>query len=243
MKQLIKIVSLLVIIILTATFISVRLLARGSEDNYFNSNYRSKLTQTKILRDIFALHDNGDGKADYLSKKSSLITVNIFMMDGLRLDDSVIQDLQEKVAAITGKSVLIKVDRTYIPYKDNVSLKEREAYENKSLDSRKSSSLNVLLLSEDLDEPLLLGITFKEHGVVIFNDAIKEFTANSPSTFNPYQLSTILHEFGHQLDLEHHTVPGCLMSEHAELSHVAKFYPEEVIVEFCDYERDLILKN
>jgi predicted Zn-dependent protease len=56
--------------------------------------------------------------------------------------------------------------------------------------------------------------------------------------FDSQIVSLLLHEFGHQLGLDHNSTQGCLMNAQTEFSDRGKLLEE--IDDFCDHEKNQI---
>ena len=240
-KKIIQIVLLVVIIIINALFLVVWFWSQGSGDNYFNKNLRINFIQSSFLRNIFSWHDVGEGRYDYLGKKPQKISINVYAMTGMNISLDILQELTDKIQNLTGKPVSYSFANMFIPYAPQISTNDKDTLLNKYLSQNSDSvQINLFILSQSDQEPNLLGLTYKERSIIIFNKALEDFTKNNPTTFSKYQLSTILHEFGHQLGLNHNDKANCLMAEHAEINHLAKDNPADIVVDFCDYEKQLI---
>lgn len=239
MKRIFIAVCLLVVIVFSYSFVFLKFMAQGADTNYFNTHSRQWFARVPLWRQILGLHYDGDGRADYLGGRYENIVIEADVMDGLEVADEVLRQAAASIQTVSKKptSFLFLGDR--VPYTPSINSQElrQVVREHRQLKNRKdAASLYVLFVGKKGDEPKLLGSTYQEYGIVIYLDALKDFTKASPQTFNSYVLGTILHEFGHQISLSHNSEPGCLMNEHAETDHVAKSSPAEVVVNFCNLE-------
>lgn len=212
---------LLVIIILSFGFSALRLLAQGSEDNFFNREYRQKFAEYKFLRKIFALNHYGDAKSDYLDPEMKEIVFTIDQQVGTAPHEGVIALVKTRIANFLGKEVLFIAGKQFKPNKNQVVVK-------------------LMILKTDPEYPDTLGSTKGSDTILVYYEALLNFTRVSPETLDVYTASTILHEFAHLLGLEHNNEKDCLMNEHTEPDHIAKPNRNEIITDFCDYEKDLI---
>lgn len=243
MKKLFTVLFLVVIIAITLGFISLRVLAQGDEESNFNRNYRSKLSAYPIVRKMLGMHFDGDGKADYLGNSGNEILIEVDSLIGLQIDSAPLKLLAEKISAITGKEAFYLFSDSNIAYKESLNRDDIKEIVKTNRDYKKPGSFYVLIASKDMEVERTLGITFEEYGVVIFADRIDDFTMANPETKDNYIESTILHEFGHQIGLPHNDLEGCLMNEKAEESQVARENPNDVLVDFCDYEKEQVRLN
>ena len=233
---------LLIVIVLTFGYSAVKLMAAGSEDNFFNQKLRVAVTRYGWARELFGLHFDGDARYDYLGPRYDWIRIEVDAMEGLGIDALVLSLFISKVEELTGKKASFVISNDKIRFAEHCSREEiiELVEQNQNRYRNDYALLYVLVLNKSAEEPTILGTTHREDGIVIFESAHDSFTANSPSAKSNYMLSTLLHEFGHQLGLPHNNLPDCLMNEHAEFSHTARFDPTNVLTDFCGHEKDLI---
>ncbi|MFA6043059.1 MAG: hypothetical protein WCV85_00080 [Patescibacteria group bacterium] len=101
-------------------------------------------------------------------------------------------------------------------------------------------TVHVFLLNTFFDSPTNIGMTVREDGTVLFLDAIADLARNDPSTTNAYILSTLLHEFGHQLGLENITSADCIMAASVEEPTPLEGRRIATPTEYCQQELQLI---
>jgi|SRR5579872_103428 len=235
---------LLLIIFGTAGFVTLRLSFSASRQNYFNLSWRYRFDRSQTLRNIFNLHDYGDARGDYLGLNDQNIALNVYEMSGMDIDAYVSSQIVARIAEVTNnKNVSYTVMRDDLPLFQAVSDNQINTITNQYADKSNqpgTAVLNLFIFSKKSDQPDLLGVTWKENGIIIFQNALKDFTQPFQQTFDNYELSTIVHEFGHQLGLEHNELPGCLMNPKAELNDNPQSNPEDIVTDFCQTELDQI---
>ncbi|MBX4205325.1 MAG: matrixin family metalloprotease [Candidatus Doudnabacteria bacterium] len=238
---------LLVFVLLISSFVILKILAAGSEDNFFNQKYRPQLGRSQLLRQILQLHDYGDQRYEYLGSKNSTIDIEIDSMDGLVISDKALNLLVEKIAAVTGKKVIYYFSDHNILFTESVEPDYIDTlvkiYRDDSKPAPGVAKLYILYLSQSADHPTELGITHGEYGIILFDTGIKNLTQSNPMTFDSYVESTALHEFGHQLGLGHNERANCLMNAKVESDGNIYYNSTDVITDFCDYEKALIRAN
>jgi peptidase M54-like protein len=244
MKRFIFGLLLIMIIALSVSFVVIRLWAGGAEDNFFNQRYRAALASRPLPRQFFGLHETGDAKGDYLGPRYQSILVEIDSMAGSNPAPAVMAELADKIQEATGKPTSLYFSDGDIPDQDtalaNADIDRLTAAYRNNRSQGNTAVVYLLVLNAPPDDPTLLGTTHREDEIVLFTKALRDFTADSTSTYNNYELSTVLHEFGHLLGLSHNEQPGCLMNARAEADHVPKYSAADVVTDFCDYERQLI---
>ncbi len=214
---------LLVILILLGALTSIFALgASGDEHNWFNTTWRPRFARVASLRSLFNLHDDGDAKSEYLGKQKQYIAIIIKPYVDPWFSDGVWKEFSKKVTEITGKQVELLTD-TDIPTSND-------------------APVYIYLESVNEENALTLGKTYNENGIILYKQGLESFSNGTPETKEAYIMSTLLHEFGHQLGLVHNEEPGCLMNSHAETGGNAKLVTSEVITNFCAEEIEQISK-
>jgi len=251
MKKFFITLFLLLVIFASAFFIFLKLSANGSQYNYFNQNWRYRLGEYALARKILGLHNDGDARLEYLGKKYAKIVVEVDQMAGasryFTLIDDVQKSLAAKIRAATGKPAVFKFSDSAIPYRESLSAADLEAikkdYQNYQA-AGDEAKLYLLLVFADQENSNRLGVTLEEDGIVLFQKtfgrSFKEADAR-PDIFPDFLAGTFLHEFGHQLGLDHNAYPFCLMNSYEEFSNQIR--PGQVITDFCPAEKELLQKT
>lgn len=196
--------------------------ARGDEHNWFNVTWRPGLARRVLFRNIFNLHNDGDARNEYLGPKTKRITIITKLYVEPWFSDVVWKEFSKKISGVTGKPVELLTE------KDVVTSLDAPVY--------------IYLESVNEENPLTLGKTYNESGIILYKQGLESFSEDTPETKEAYIVSTLLHEFGHQLGLAHNEEPGCLMNSHAETGGNAKFIASEVVTNFCPDEIEQISK-
>lgn len=239
MKRFITIIILLIIIILSFGFVWLKSSAQGAENNFFNRNLRAYFAAVPWLREVLALHFDGDRKADYLGRRYKKIMIEVDLMNTKSMRLSALDILVQRIQSITGKPTSYLISDRSIPYERNLSkeqIRKLVQYYRNHKSMRETVTIYLFYASRDKDVPTRLGTTYEEYGLVLFGDALADFIKNNPETLGSYEASTALHEFGHQIGLAHNQEPSCLMNEQVEEARLVREKPEEVIIDFCEYE-------
>jgi hypothetical protein len=242
MKNKLLIASLLIVIIVTFGFVGLKLAALGSDDNYFNRHLRPHFARSPAWRQILGLHYDGDGAADYLGTRYDSIAIAVVSEVGIDLAPDVLSAFAQHISDITGKPVSHQVFSNLIPIAEARSKSPIELAKiyRRVNSTRNAAPLFVLLLNAEPKDAKLLGSTLAENGIVLYVGALVDFTTRFPKTLANYELSTLLHEFGHQIGLGHNEVENCLMNPRVEHAESFIELPSDVIVDFCPFEKNLI---
>ncbi|MDP4001209.1 MAG: hypothetical protein Q8P83_03135 [bacterium] len=243
MKNIIVGLILIIIIILSLGFVTLKSLAQGSEDNFFNQEFRSQASKSALVRKILGLHYDGDASHDYLGDTKTKIIIEIDLMEGIDVPVVALDQLKQKIQEVTKKETIYLISDRNIPYKaaltdDDVNLLE-ESYRDFNA-SDDTAFLYALIVTRFNDETTI-GSTHKEFGLVLYQDALGDVISPSDGAFGLYQSSTLLHEFGHQLGLNHNQISGCLMNEAVEIGY--RVLDSQVVNDFCEIEKKLIRES
>ncbi len=199
------VIGIICLFILILSFIFIALKIRN---NFFDHNYRHFFTQSPFVRKILNLHDYGDAQSDYLgNKKFPKLLIEIDSLNGYELSKETLEGLKERLQEICQKpsGVEIKEDDTIYESQENFSVSEVRDLEKTFRDYYTESGqavLYILVLTTSKEKPTSVGTTFSETGIVVFKKTIED-TSNLIEYQREMEESTIYHEFGHLLGLEH----------------------------------------
>lgn len=236
-----KVLLLCIFILLCGGFIYAKLESMGPPDNFFNTHTRLQIDKYSWLRNVFGFHSYGNARQDYLGPRYGKILIEVDVLDGVTVDTAMLKNFADKVQSITGKPTTYFISDTNLPYSNlTVNDVEHIVHLYRNVFSGDSANLYVLLADTSKDDPKQLGSTYNEYGIVLYESEVKNFTSYSPDTYESYAYSTLLHEFGHQLGLEHDTETGCLMNAKAETNDQPQLFVGEVTTDFCYSEMQQI---
>ncbi|HLC44984.1 MAG: hypothetical protein A2722_00820 [Candidatus Doudnabacteria bacterium RIFCSPHIGHO2_01_FULL_50_11] len=234
------ILCLLVVILTTFLFVSIRLLARNpDEETWFNHTLRPHLASSPALRTILGLHFDGDARSDYLGTRSVKIIVEIDAESGLTLFPQAEQELVYAMHATTGKEIEIVHSSELTPtpggYSDNIVVELAEQHQRYH-STHDAAVFYILVLSRSSGDEPIVGRTVQEDAAVIYEDPLSHLPGAQQALA---QASTLLHEFGHQLGLPHNDHPGCLMNPEAEAGDFGT--GGNLTTQFCAIEQQQLL--
>ena len=237
MSKIIKTLFLLIIICGTVLFSVAEIQARTDNRNYFNTNLRRPFDRSQILRNIFSLHSYGDARADYLGSKYKNILIEAQLPEDQTADPNLLTAVGNKISEITGKNTTYLIDPA-LNMDSGISSAEIGVARNfyKYGNTADTAVIHLTLLGVETDQPNVIGDTLMENGMVIFIGSIQAISSGSTGVAYAYELGTILHEFGHQLGLEHNDLPDCLMNPRAEVGGQPAAFPGQIATDFCPAE-------
>jgi predicted Zn-dependent protease len=196
-----------------------------------------------MMRNILGLHFDGDARAGYLSDKYPRIEIKVIAMDGMNLDASIMDGFTAKISRATGKLA----DYTYLPemmpYEDSSSLEDfRNIIVSQRAIDRSSGQavIYLILANKNKENGNSVGSTFMEDAIVLFQSMIAQnYDRNGDiEIYDKYVGGVLLHEFGHQLGLDHNNYPGCIMNKEVELGGWST--SSDIVTDFCGQEKNII---
>jgi len=227
---------LVALIILLGTFIYIKVQVLGDPNSSFNQTTRYNLGKRQFFRSIFGLHSYGDARYEYLSGDSE-VSVEMVKAQGVSVDEQTLLDFTKEVKTYTGRPT--KLFDTETVQRGTLSDADLAVIAKGSRHHVIPGQSNVFVVyAEDFqrsgDE---VAKTFSEFGIVISDKRLREATQKYPASLNEYLLSTLLHELGHQLGLEHNDQTDCIMNPQVENPTVQEYFNGRyTATEFCDFE-------
>lgn len=231
-----KKILLLIFIVLCAAFIYVKLQTLGNENSEFNQTTRYHLGRYSLLRSLFGLHSDGDGREWYLENFRPLV-VEVVEAEGTSINREALDLFLKRVQDYTGrKADLYNIDRVKGGMLTDSDLEEVvRTYRRHIIPGE--PNLFIIYAEDFQREGAEMAKTFKEFGMVLSNKRLEEETGGEPRSLTQYVESTLLHEFGHQLGLAHNSEENCIMNKWVETSSLAgEFSGKFTPTDFCDFE-------
>lgn len=210
--------------------------------NSVNQRYRSLFLRSEIARKLLFLDRPGDGRFEYFSPEREMVLVEIDYQR--RLPNENIKGWVEDMIRQTlrKEAVIQNPEREEIPGVDGFTDQDLLALEKETRDffpQRAQSYLHILYVSGSHDAPSNTGLTLSDNAIFIFQGRIGELSGQR-QTWALIERSTIMHEFGHLLGLEHVDRDDCVMSERVEVYEKRKYQFESIPTEFCEESMDLL---
>lgn len=227
---------LVIVILVLGVFIYLKFQILGDPNTAFNQTTRYTLGHYAPVRSLLGMHSAGDAREWYLQGKATL-SLEVVQAKGTRLDDKALNNFANEIGNYLGREVVI-YDTEFIR---NGKLSDADI-ETIAKGSRHHLLLGepnmFVVYAEDFDRTgNEVGKTFNEYGIVLSDKALQDLTARHPEALTQYQQSTMLHEFGHLVGLEHNDMANCIMNVSVESPKLDfSFNGTYTPLEFCDYE-------
>ncbi len=234
-----KAFCLCLLILVLGIFIYLKVETLGSSNSGFNQTTRYQLGKYEILRSLFSLHNDGDARAEYLLGGNA-IDIEVAQPDSDYLSSDTVQQFAAQVTAVTGR-------HTNIYSVDGVpagTLSDADIANIVRTDRRQfnpGDPIIFVIYADDFSSSAQeVGKTVEEFGMVLSHSQLAGLTQGYPAALPQYQESTMLHEFGHQLGLDHNTQTGCIMNPAIENATAPALFSGSgyTPTAFCQYELD-----
>jgi len=231
---------LIFLIVVSFGYSFLKISSNGNEYSYFNMNFRKNFSKSPLLRSLFGLHLDGDGRYDYLGNRYEKIVVAVFTIDKYGIDKDLMNQFTHKISKITGKPTVYKLLGTSIPFEGYSEIDTLQKYlNNNKYRKEKDEAVISLIVADQLKgREGQIGSTLGENGIVLFQGTLSKYMLNENDDAIDITSAVLLHEFGHQLGLEHNNNYGCLMNESSEFTQEGE--SSDIVVDFCDFERNKI---
>lgn len=227
---------LLVFIALCGAFIYLKVSALGDPNSYFNQTTRFTLGKYQIMRTVLGLHNDGDARAWYLQGTSQL-DLEVVDTNAATIDQQGLDDFAAKVGQYTGRPVVVyhndKIPGGTLTDTDLAGIVK--GFRRHVLPGQ--PNLFVIYADDYQRADSEVGKTYREFGIVLSDKRLKEVTSQFSQSMPQYVESTLLHEFGHQLGLDHNDQSGCIMNPKVDKPDVTgEFTGSFTAISYCDFE-------
>lgn len=227
---------LCLLILVLGIFIYLKLQILGSPTSDFNQTTRYNLGKYPIMRSILGMHSYGDARYDFLGGTSP-ITIEAVKAQNTSWDEQALTNFAQDVQTYTGRKTMLFDSETI--QAGTLSQSDLATISQGSRHHLLPGQPNIFVIyAEDFTgSDQAIATTYKEFAIVLSDKRLKDVTSAFPDAYPQYLESTLLHEFGHQVGLEHNDQPGCIMNATAENPTVQEeFNGNYTPTKFCDYE-------
>lgn len=239
-----KIIKATVVFVIMLMIFSVPLgtyLIRFKNTTPLGKKLKNIITRSNQMVSLFNLNEPGDAKFLYSDLKYAELRVNLVTGGEYRTDIKVGNWIEEMIADTVMKKTNIEiVNELTIPLKSSYTDSDlndiREKIYGKVVGSE--PVLNIVYLSKYAEKPTSVGLVIHRDTIFIFSERLDELTEKG-YIGQILEKTTIMHEWGHLLGLDHINEKGCIMNE---LVEVSEDYPSERDLprKYCREELDAI---
>ena len=236
-------ILLLVIIVASFSFAFLRYQANiGDDQSWFNRTWRVQAAEHLLVRWALGLHQAGDGRSDYLyPERTEAFPVRVYIDPTLALPSGSIEAASPEMVKLLGNGgfdIGVSYQLTSSKAAYTSSDFRNLAAQTSKVDSIQTP-LDIFVLTKDEASATQLGSTVREHGIIVFLASIQELSPE-PNAQAALVTSTILHEFGHQVGLEHVENQQCIMASVVEQPNSTAWAPQTVPTSYCAEELAMV---
>jgi hypothetical protein len=209
----------------------------NDSSSYINREFRTLMMKSKMARNIFFLNKPGDGRFDYLANKNNKVLVEVDYQINRSPGEEVEEWLIDIIHEVLRKEAEVLVsEESAIGGRDGFSDKELKEVETESRDSAADEGetyLHIVYISASEETPTNTGLVLSEDSIFIFKDAIDGLSQRE-TIRDRIEESTLRHEFGHLLGLEHVERDNCVMSEIVEVHSRRRRQYDNIPIDYCE---------
>ncbi len=235
MKLFTLLLKTVVVIFTLAVFLVLVLivLVKFRDDSAFAQKLKKEVIRKPFLVDILNLNHPGDARYVFFDPDSNTISVILLYHEGFKHNEKVEIWLREMILETLSKKAQINSIELSTIEKDSYSNNDLNEIRDEVRDRfGKQYDLFIIYLSKYQKDESNIGITLHRDTIFIFKGA-QIILTNQISTLNRLERSTLMHEWGHLLGIEHVDDPSCIMSKFVEVEQTAFYKEKDIPVEYC----------
>ena len=205
-------------------------------DGVVNRELRPVLTKSAFYKSVFFLNSPGDARYDFFSSDKPTVLVEVDYQKGFEPNENLEDWIKSLFSETVGKEVLFEISQEekiegVRGFSDSELVSLSKSTRDFSGDS-KQGYLHILYVSESEDYPSNTGLVLTANDFFIFRKGVDRLTDQKQARARVEE-STIKHEFGHLLGLEHVERGDCVMSEQVEVYENERLQFGNIPLEFC----------
>lgn len=231
-----KAIFFIIVVLLLGVFVYLKIQVAGGQNSGFNQTTRFVLGKNPLVRTILGLHNAGDARAQYLGNSGPLV-IEWFKPGTEEVDGNILASFASLAEKYTGRKTQVVFGGDVSEGTLDLQGLQNLGFKGPNLPSGADVFHVVFAADYQPKDQKELSTTHGETTVVISLNSHKQFLGNYQQDLNEYLLSSLLHEFGHEIGLGHNSDPSCIMSERAgidglPLENSGLFVPQD----FCPAE-------
>jgi hypothetical protein len=186
-----------------------------------NSSFLGEMLKKRVLRfpelvELLNLNNPGDAKYIYFEPKDRDLTIGIISVNSEEPNKNINEWMREIISESVKRGVILS-DVMYLDFpKSQLLTKEdlNEIRSNAILTDK--NDLNLIYTSSYFEKDNSVGIVLHRDTIFIFKDAI-DMLSERGFVKDVLEKTTIMHEWGHLLGLDHIDDENCIMNEQVQV--------------------------
>jgi hypothetical protein len=193
-------------------------LIRFENKTALGRSLKDKVIKFPKLVSLLNLNEPGDARFVYLDPERKQINVNIYLVNKALPDERINTWISEIVSETVGKKTIIS-DLEDINYENKGMLSNNDLNNIRKMivsEGRAASDLNLVYVSLYAEKPTSVGLVLHRDMIFLFRDAFANLTEKGYIN-DVLEKTTLMHEWGHLLGVDHIDDDRCIMSEIVEV--------------------------
>ena len=228
------VVETLILIILSIYLILFYSFQWADPENTINVELRPIIIRQQTIKNLFKLNRIGDNVYTYTNPQYPTITVEVDYQSDITLTPELDLWIDNMINDTLGKKVEVIID-------DNNQLTPKSSYTDKELFQLTSSQvhyrsttpyLHIIYLSSSSEVPTNAGRVVNHDTIYMFANVLGSLSDKVDIQLMLEQ-STLMHEYGHLLGVEHIDQENCIMSKKVEVYGSSRYQGGNIPIDFC----------
>ncbi len=211
-------------------------LAKFKNESEWGGIIKDAMVKYPDLVRLVNLDKPGDAKYIFLAKNPDEVKVHIYYPGILKPDEEV-DDWINSFTNVTAnrKAIITKTRDDSLGFVSEYSEFGLRELVNQYHKNSGDEDLKIIYLTASIENPTNIGMTRNRDEIFIFKKTLNNLSDDS-ATLNKFEKSTLIHEWGHLLGLDHIEKEECIMNEKVEVVDGGGFALNRIPQDYCPEE-------